>query len=72
MIDFVGFPGRDGIRSFFQLCSELPEIASNFEKLRKVIDFVGFPGYVENLVMSKISDIAGQPQILAIFWPEIE
>jgi len=57
---------------FFQFRSELPEIASNFEKLRKVIDFVGFHGYVENLVMSKISDIAGQPQSLVIFWPEIE
>ena len=28
----------------FQFCSKSPEIARNFEKLQKVISFVGFPG----------------------------
>ena len=44
VIDFVGFPGIDGIRSMCHFCSKLSEIASNVKNLEEVIDFVGFPG----------------------------
>ena len=45
MIGFMGFPGRDGIRSFFsstRKCQKSQEIAKHFEKLQKVVAFVGF------------------------------
>ena len=44
-------------------CQKSPAISTNSEKWSILCDF---------LVMSKIMDIADQPQISARFWPEIE